>query len=196
MGLIAVMRRCAATCQPYAALAHAILRRPAPAFGRATCRALIHQREPLPRGSRPQVCVHRRRLDHGQRRSRRSRGTVAVPKPVSVYAAEIRRWAGRGGLVAAAAQDYMCEPYMLAKTGLTIADHQRLTVERYDALVTCDVGGVYIMPVLQGCKRSATFCGRPTAWLGRSLPESRAGVRMTGKRRRNSSGPSPRRWRK
>jgi hypothetical protein len=126
------------------------------------------------------------------RASRRSRGTAAVPKPVSVYAAEIRRWAGRGGLVATAAQDYMCEPYMLAKTGLAIADHQRLTVERYDALVTGDVGGVYIMPVLQGCKRSATFCGRPTAWLGRSLPESRAGVRMTGKRRRNSSGPSPR----
>jgi hypothetical protein len=72
------------------------------------------------------------------------------PEPVEVYAAEIRRWAGRGGLVAAVAQDYMCEPHMLAKTGLTIADHQRLTIERFDALRACDVGGVYIMPVLQG----------------------------------------------
>ena len=72
------------------------------------------------------------------------------PEPVEVYAAGIRMWAGRGGLVAAVAQDYMCEPYMLAKTGLTIADHQRLTIERYDALAACDVGGVYIMPVLQG----------------------------------------------
>jgi hypothetical protein len=72
------------------------------------------------------------------------------PEPVGVYAAEISRWAGRGGLVAAVAQDYMCEPYMLAKTGLTIADHQRLTIERFDALSACDVGGVYVMPVLQG----------------------------------------------
>jgi hypothetical protein len=39
---------------------------------------------------------------------------------------------------------------MLAKTGLTVADHQRLTIERYDALLACDVAGVRIMPVLQG----------------------------------------------
>jgi hypothetical protein len=70
--------------------------------------------------------------------------------PVEDYAREIKRWSGEGKLLAAVAQDYMCEPHMLAKTGLTIADHQRLTVERYDALLACDVGGVYIMPVLQG----------------------------------------------
>src|ERR1700692_630842 len=71
------------------------------------------------------------------------------PEPVEGSAAEIRRWAGRGGLVGAVAQDYMCEPHMLAKTGLTIADHQRLTIERYDDLRACDVGA-YVMPVLQG----------------------------------------------
>jgi hypothetical protein len=32
---------------------------------------------------------------------------------------------------------------------LTVADHQRLTIERYDALLAEDTG-VYIMPVLQG----------------------------------------------
>lgn len=51
---------------------------------------------------------------------------------------------------AAVAQDYMCEPFMLAKTGLTVADHQRLTIERYDALLACDTAGVRVMPVLQG----------------------------------------------
>jgi hypothetical protein len=71
------------------------------------------------------------------------------PESVEAYAAEIRRWKGCGNLMAAVAQDYMCEPVMLVKTGLTIADHQRLTIERYDALVACDVG-VAIMPVLQG----------------------------------------------
>jgi hypothetical protein len=43
----------------------------------------------------------------------------------------------------------MCEPLMLAKTGLTIEDHQRLTIQRYDALMV-ENAGIYIMPVLQG----------------------------------------------
>lgn len=43
----------------------------------------------------------------------------------------------------------MCEPFILAQTGLTIADHQRLTIERYDALC-CLVPATTIMPVLQG----------------------------------------------
>jgi hypothetical protein len=71
------------------------------------------------------------------------------PEPVSVYAAEIRRWKRNGNLLAAVSQDYMCEPHMIAKTGLSIAEHQRLTIGRYDALVAENVG-VYIMPVLQG----------------------------------------------
>lgn len=37
-------------------------------------------------------------------------------------------------IVGAVAQDYMCEPFILAKTGMTIEDHQRLTIERYDEL--------------------------------------------------------------
>ncbi|QOR55260.1 MAG: hypothetical protein SHS37scaffold220_29 [Phage 67_12] len=71
---------------------------------------------------------------------------------VSDYAAQIRRWAtnGSGRLLAAVAQDWMCEPWIVAKTGLSVAEHQRLTIERYDALLAQDVGGTYIMPVLQG----------------------------------------------
>lgn len=71
------------------------------------------------------------------------------PHPAEEYAAQIRRWKRCGNLLAAVSQDYMCEPAMLAKTGLTVADHQRLTIERYDALLRCETG-VYIMPVLQG----------------------------------------------
>lgn len=70
--------------------------------------------------------------------------------PVTEYAAVIRRFSKDQGLLAAVAQDFMCEEFALKATGLTIADHQRLTIERYDALIACDVGGVYIMPVLQG----------------------------------------------
>lgn len=72
------------------------------------------------------------------------------PEAVDVYAAQIRRWSTCGRLLCAVAQDYMCEPVMLERTGLSVAEHQRLTIERYDALKACDTAGVYIMPVLQG----------------------------------------------
>jgi hypothetical protein len=71
------------------------------------------------------------------------------PFPPDEYAREIVRWKSNGKLLAAVTQDYMCERDMLAITGLTVADHQRLTIERYDALITAATG-VYIMPVLQG----------------------------------------------
>ena len=71
------------------------------------------------------------------------------PDSPAVYAQTIRRFRDCGNLLAAVAQDYMCEADMLKRTGLTIPDHQRLTIERYDALLSEDTG-VYIMPVLQG----------------------------------------------
>jgi hypothetical protein len=69
--------------------------------------------------------------------------------PVSEYADQIRRWKRCGNLLAAVAQDYMCEPFIVAKTGLTVFEHQKKTVERYDQLAAENTG-VYIMPVLQG----------------------------------------------
>lgn len=47
-------------------------------------------------------------------------------------------------------EDYMCEAFMLQKTGLTVADHQRLTIERYDAIRMALDPSLYLMPVLQG----------------------------------------------
>lgn len=73
---------------------------------------------------------------------------------VAEYAAQIRRWASNGRLLAAVAQDWMCEPWIVARTGLSVQCHQELTVERYDALVALDTAGVYIMPVLQGYEPS------------------------------------------
>lgn len=77
---------------------------------------------------------------------------------VETYAAELFRLHTEGvvNIAAAVAQDYMCEPFMLAKTGMTVADHQRLTIERYDALVEAlalRFGGAipfHVLPVLQG----------------------------------------------
>lgn len=68
---------------------------------------------------------------------------------VAEYASAARRWIGNGELEAIVAQDWMCEPWIVAKTGLSVREHQRLTVERYDALMDQDVP-CYILPVLQG----------------------------------------------
>lgn len=68
---------------------------------------------------------------------------------VKEYADAARRWVGNGNLLAIVAQDYMCEPFILEKTGLTIAEHQRLTVDRYDALMAEGLP-CHVMPVIQG----------------------------------------------
>lgn len=68
---------------------------------------------------------------------------------VAEYAREIRRWANCGNLLAAVAQDWMCEPHIVKRTGHTVAMHQQLTIMRYDALLA-EKPGVYILPVLQG----------------------------------------------
>jgi hypothetical protein len=71
----------------------------------------------------------------------------------AVYARASARWARIGKLHAIVAQDYMCEPFMLARTGLTVAQHQCLTIERYDALLAAwrDEGEpAPLMPVIQG----------------------------------------------
>ncbi len=66
------------------------------------------------------------------------------------YADAVRRYADQvGRLEWAAPQDWMCEPVMLAKTGLTIAKHQRRTVANYLELRAL-APEVPFIPVLQG----------------------------------------------
>jgi len=100
------------------------------------------------------------------------------------YASIINRWAVEGsGLVAAVAQDYMCEDFILEKTGLTIADHQRLTIERYDALRE-RVSGVLVMPVLQGYA-PADYVRHVRAYGGRLELGAYVGVGSICKRNTN-----------
>lgn len=69
---------------------------------------------------------------------------------VEEYAGQINRWKNNGKMLAAVSQDYMCEPFILKKTGLSVLEHQVMTVTRYDQLVK--LTDAYIMPVLQGYK--------------------------------------------
>ena len=68
------------------------------------------------------------------------------PHQPEEYAAQIQRWRRCGNMRRAVSQDWMCEPHMLERTGKTIAEHQQLTIERYDVL-HAHCGGV-VMPVL------------------------------------------------
>jgi hypothetical protein len=66
------------------------------------------------------------------------------------YVAEVRRYRDEIGLLDfAAPQDWMCEPIMLAKTGLTVADHQQRTIDNYLELRSLAPDLPFI-PVLQG----------------------------------------------
>jgi hypothetical protein len=80
-------------------------------------------------------------MDSGAFTTIRRHGGYLPENTPKAYATEIRRWAtnGSGTLLAAAAQDWMCERDMLERTGLTVAEHQRLTIERYDTLIACDM---------------------------------------------------------
>lgn len=72
------------------------------------------------------------------------------PTTNRAFAAEVRRWAaGIGRMDWAAVQDWMCEPQMLARTGLTVAEHQRRTVESWVEL-RAEAPEVPWVPVLQG----------------------------------------------
>lgn len=68
------------------------------------------------------------------------------------YARDVARFRAEiGGMGWAAPQDWMCEPWMLRKTGLTVEEHQRRTIDNVLELraLGCDV-----IPVLQGWRVS------------------------------------------
>jgi len=99
--------------------------------------------------------------------------------PVSEHADLINRWAVCGNMELAVAQDYMCEPFILAKTGMTVLDHQRLTIERYDELLA--LTDQPIMPVLQGFW-PMEYLRHIDLYGGRLKPGMRVGIGSVCKR--------------
>lgn len=70
------------------------------------------------------------------------------------YAGEVRRFREAiGGLTFAAPMDWMCEPEVLAKTGLSVMEHQRRTVANFLELKSLAPEVPWI-PVLQGWRFS------------------------------------------
>ncbi|GAB3951463.1 deazapurine DNA modification protein DpdA family protein [Streptomyces sparsus] len=68
----------------------------------------------------------------------------------AAYVAAVRRFRDEiGRLEWAAPMDWMCEPWITAQTGLTVADHQRRTVDNFREL-RASAPDLPIIPVLQG----------------------------------------------
>ena len=69
---------------------------------------------------------------------------------VAEYIVAVTRYRDEiGNMVWAAPMDWMCEPWMVETTGLTVAEHQRRTVENYLELVG-SAPNIPWIPVLQG----------------------------------------------
>ena len=74
------------------------------------------------------------------------------------YVADVIRFSDEvGTLQWAAPQDWMCEPAILAQTGLTVRAHQIRTVENYQALRDL-APDLPIIPVLQGWEYGDYLC--------------------------------------
>lgn len=97
------------------------------------------------------------------------------------YAAQVVRWWHLGRMVSATSQDYMCEPSILARTGLSVADHQRLTIDRYDTLRALIPASIYLMPVIQGYTPDE-YAACLTAYGDRLTPGMWTGVGSVCKR--------------
>ena len=73
--------------------------------------------------------------------------------PPEQYVQEARRYQQEiGNLQWCAIQDWMCEPFMLEQTGLSLAEHQRRTVGSYRTLLDLAPDLPWV-PVLQGWQR-------------------------------------------
>lgn len=102
----------------------------------------LRSRRTLPRATAPWVCDSRGFTELSQH----GRWTIGARE----YATALRRYADEiGQLQWASPQDWMCEPFILDKTGKAIGEHQQLTVESV-LLLRALVPEVHVIPVLQG----------------------------------------------
>jgi hypothetical protein len=102
----------------------------------------LRTRRALPRATAPWVCDSRGFTELSQH----GRWTIGARE----YAAALTRYADEiGRLQWASPQDWMCEPFITAKTGKTVPEHQQLTVESV-LLLRELVPSVHVIPVIQG----------------------------------------------
>jgi hypothetical protein len=105
------------------------------------------------------------------------KGPEGYPQSAEEYACEVRRWRdGIGNLDFAAIQDWMCEPVKLDRTGFTVEEHQKRTVQSWLDLrrIAPDLPW---LPVLQGFTRDEYLrCARMYRDAGTDLSGRWVGI--------------------
>lgn len=102
----------------------------------------LRKRKALPRAIAPWACDS---MGFTQL-STHGRWTITA----EAYARAVERFQREIGMLDfASIQDWMCEPFVLAKTGLTVEEHQRRSIDSWLELRTL-APGVPWLPVLQG----------------------------------------------
>lgn len=102
----------------------------------------LRRRATLPRAAAPWVC------DSGGFTEVSQHGEWTI-RPAE-YTTALRRYRDEIGMLAwAAPQDWMCEPWIVARTGLSVAEHQARTTANLIELRT-QAPDLPIIPVLQG----------------------------------------------
>ena len=86
-------------------------------------------------------------LDSGGFSELRLNGTWSIN--AEQYVEELKRYSQMDGLQWAAPQDWMTEPFMIEKTGLSVREHLKRTVDNYLEIQRLDPP-VHVIPVLQG----------------------------------------------
>jgi hypothetical protein len=102
----------------------------------------LRTRRTLPRATAPWVCDSRGFTELSQH----GRWTISTGE----YADAVQRYRDEIGMLEwASPQDWMCEPFITAKTGLSVSEHQHRTVDNLLTLRAM-APGVRWIPVLQG----------------------------------------------
>lgn len=107
--------------------------------------------------------------------------------PRKFYASIVNRFEGCDWFAGACCQDYMCEDFVLKTTGLTVEEHQRLTIHRYDLLRQDIKPSIYLMPVLQGYQPEE-YLRHLDAWGDRLKPGMWVGIGSVCKRNEDKEG--------
>lgn len=119
-------------------------------LGRVTVPLMVSRRRLAPRRTFPRALLPWT-LDGGGFTELRLFGGWSVT--AREYVSQARRIAAEvGGMLWAPVQDWMCEEDALEKTGLTVAEHQRRTLQSFHTL-TALAPEIHWIPVLQGDTR-------------------------------------------
>lgn len=108
-------------------------------------RCRLEGRKSFPRASAPWA------LDSGAFSELSLRGGWSISE--WTYAALARRWKTEiGNMLWAAPMDWMCEPTIIKRTGLSVWEHQTRTIDSFVKLCMIDTG-IHFIPVLQGWRQ-------------------------------------------